>query len=157
MASEVAEDEARLIVRGRKARSKPAHSSDKMLFLFPVWLRSNGGSGGGGADCSLITSAISVVPANPPITALFSLGLIQAQLLVFLSLHNTLPYNSSLRVTLYIVCVGTCLCTGTVRAQDRKHFINISATFTWNLMKNIKDVNAVQLPQLHSAVCMCEN
>ena len=56
MASEVVEDEARLIVRGRKARSKPAHSSDKMLFLFPVWLRSNRGGvevGGGQTAISL--------------------------------------------------------------------------------------------------------
>lgn len=84
LSPEVLEDEARLIVRGRKARSKLAHPSDKMLFLFPVWLRRErerervGWGGGGGAACSLITSAISVVPANPPITALFSLGLIQA-------------------------------------------------------------------------------
>ncbi len=74
---------------------------------------------GGEAAGSLITSAISVVQPTPPITALFSLGLIWARLLVFLSMHNTYVYNYSLWVILYIVCVCACLCTGVVRAEAK--------------------------------------
>lgn len=60
------------------------------------------GCGERGLGGSLITSAISVVPANTPITALFSLGLIQAGLLDFLSKHNTYVHNSPIWVCVHV-------------------------------------------------------
>lgn len=53
------QDEPRLIVRGRKARSRPPHPSDKMLFLFFVrrWRRWV-------VVDALITSDVSVAPSS---------------------------------------------------------------------------------------------
>lgn len=112
-ASEVPEDEARLIVRGRKARSKSAHSSDKMLFLFsvPLWREGVGGARGG---ISLITSAISVVPANPPITFLSGADSSRAPWFPLEVQHLRSQLS---RTCNHMYCVCACSCGGVIGAK----------------------------------------
>lgn len=93
-ASEVLKDEARLIVRGRKARSNLAHSSDKMLFLFPMRLRSERG---GGSLLSHYQCYLSG-PCQPFDYGTFLSGADSSLTPCFLSMHKTYVYNYPLWV-----------------------------------------------------------